>query len=93
MVSQEMIRTLQSVINLLDNPAYLKNEQGVLLVNDLFQSHGFCADNCEDQIAHQNFKINSKKINNNLTLCEIIPDEIQILKESTKKLAQAMTLL
>ena len=88
-----MIQTLQSIINVLENPAYLRNKKEILLVNDLFTSCGFSQENFEKQIKTKNYKINKKQINKTLTLCEIIPDDVYTLRECTKKLTEAVSIL
>jgi hypothetical protein len=88
-----MLKTLQSIINLLENPAYLQDKNGIVIVNDLFTASGFSEKNYEKQITSQKCKVNKRKINGELTLVEIVPNDIFNLKECTKKLTKAITLL
>jgi|APCry1669189534_1035231.scaffolds.fasta_scaffold32406_2 hypothetical protein len=88
-----MMHTLQLIINLLEYPAFLKDDKKILMVNDLFNDYGFSKEKIEKQIDCKQYKISEKKINKNLAIFEIIPEEIQTLKECTKKLTQAIKLL
>jgi hypothetical protein len=92
-MSQELMKTLRSVLNTLDNPAFISKGSKILIVNDLFLKNGFEKDKFDEQIKQTEYVLSKNQLNDGMTLCEILPDEIMLLKNSTKKLTKAMAML
>jgi hypothetical protein len=92
-MSKEMKATLQSILNSINNPAFLKHNDEIILVNDLFKSRGFNETNYQEKIKDLNLMIEEKNINNNMIICELLNNDIYLLKQSKQKLANAMALL
>jgi hypothetical protein len=92
-MNQEMMITLQQVLNSLESPAFICDEKSVILVNDIFMAEKYEKTFCKDYWEKRNFTFQKTKINDCLYLCQIMPDEIKMLKTCTRQLAQAVNLL
>jgi hypothetical protein len=88
-MTSETEQTLQKVIDLLHNPAYVEENNRIIITNDLFTSK---------KISKRDFKkygleLKTTQLDENLRLCEIIEPEINKLHHANQKLIQAMALL
>jgi hypothetical protein len=90
-MSSEMKKMLQSIIDSIENPAFIEDSGKIIFTNKEFEIKGFnknfrCEKICE-------YELKEKDIYNNLKICEIVDADIQKLNESKQKLLQAMALL
>lgn len=92
-MSQEMKSTLQSILNSIEKPAFLRHHNKIELVNELFLSQGYTTQNYLDKSKEAGCYIEEKDINNDMKICEIKNCDLQLLKQSQQKLTKAMALL
>ena len=85
--------TLQHVMNSLEYPSFICDENKVILVNSHFENKKLEKSCCEDYWKKRNFLLQKTQINKNLYLCQLIPDEVKMLKNCTQQLTKAMALL
>jgi len=88
-----MKSTLQSILNSIDKPAFIKINNQIMLSNELFLSEGYNAQNYLEKSKEAGCYIEEKDINNNMRLCEIRFCDLQLLKQSQINLTKAMALL
>jgi len=92
-MSTEMMIMLQQVLNSLDYPSFVSNGDEVILTNEIFKANKMEKSCCDAYWKKNNLILQKTSINDGLYLCQLIPDEIKMLKKCTKKLAQAVNLL
>ena len=91
-MSLEMKLTLQSIINSMHNPAFIKKDNKIQLVNDAFERKGYSQNTYDKQAVENGCNIIEKPLHNNMKLCEIVDNELNVLEISRQKLTQAMRL-
>ena len=88
-MSSDLIETLQSVLNSINNPAYIKKDNAIIAHNDLFETKYLSP----KYLQNYNLTVKQSCLNDNMQLNEIISNDVYRLAESNKKLVQAMGLL
>ena len=85
----EIKKTLQKIIDSLTNPAYVEENNKIIITNSLFLNNKI---NKKD-FKKNELKIKSTKLNENIKLCEILEGDVYKLQHAQEKLIQAMALL
>lgn len=92
-MNQEMTITLQHILNSLEFPSFICEENKVILTNKIFESQKFEKTCCLNYWKKKHFSLQKTKINDNLYLCQLTSDEVKMLKQCTQELAKAVNLL
>jgi hypothetical protein len=83
---------LQSLLDSIQHPAYIEQDNKIILLNNLFkESEFFNID--KDTIEKQGYKISEKNIYNKMKIIEIKNNDIEALNICKKKINEAMALL
>ena len=92
-MTHELKITLQSILDSIANPAFIKQNGTILLTNEVFNQKILNLKNLEKQVKDCECFIDEKDINNNMKLCEVVDNDIKLLQMSKQNLATAIALL
>lgn len=92
-MSQKMKRTLQAILDSMENPAFIQENDVIIFVNDPFVNQGYTRENFEFLANERNLKIKTKILDDGLILSEFLDNDVYLLQLSQKKLNRAMALL
>lgn len=92
-MSQKMKRTLQAILDSIDNPAFIKNNDKILMSNRLFNICGFTEQNFNQMMIDEDLKLKEKKLEDDLVLCELMDCDLYLLQISRTNITKAMALL
>lgn len=92
-MSQKMKRTLQAILDCIENPAFIQDNNVNIFTNDAFSNQGFTLENYESIARDRNLRIKTKVLDDGLVLCELLDNDIYLLQLSQKNLNRAMALL
>lgn len=92
-MSQKMKRTLQAILNSMENPAFIQEDDVIIFINDPFVDQGFTQENYELLAKERGLRIKTKILDEGLALYELLDNDIYLLQLSQIKLNKAMALL
>jgi hypothetical protein len=92
-MTNETKKTLLLVLNSNEKPAFIVDDNSIVLINEAFTKNGFTNKNYKDKAKEAHCQIVEKKLDDNLVLCEIVNCDLYLLQQSQLKLSQAMALL
>jgi hypothetical protein len=91
-MNRQIKAMLQSLLDSIQHPAYIEQDNKIILLNNLFkESEFFNID--KDTIEKQGYKISEKNIYNKMKIIEIKNNDIEALNICKKKINEAMALL
>lgn len=86
-MSQEILITLQTMLNSLNNPAYLIQNNEIILINESYKKI------TKNEKQFKKYAKEVKVISEDIQLIEIVPNDIKTLKDCTQAITKAMALL
>ena len=92
-MTKEMKPVLQSIIDSIDRPAFIKQNKKIVLTNTTFKNMGLKTSKIEDQISKNDFYLEEKDISDDLKLCEVFTNDIKKLKDIKVNINRALNLL
>lgn len=88
-MSQEMRQTLQAILNNIQGPAFVTKSGRIILTNEKYKELNYS----HDELISHGYNLEQTQLGGNLILNEYEHEDIFLIKESQKKLTEAMALL
>ena len=88
-MSQQIRKTLQAILDAIEHPCCIKENNMIVLTNVEFIKGDFDL----DKLDKKTFYVEEKNLDKNLKICEIKLNELKKLSECRQKITQALALL